>query len=545
MIRFRSSQIFALLFLGGLILRGIVFANESEFEKGEIIKARAAFDNKQYYDSSRKWKKLIDQYPENALYYFNYAQTQYQRKKYAESIKGHRHVIKLRSPLSPASRFYIASIYADTGRDVEAINILKGVIQSDVSKGIRVESMRLLEQIDPREKEKRRVKDLKKLNAPIEYPIGLKFFKQGKYKLAIINLQMAAVSYDAPELYLIRGISYYKLGHEKSAQSDLERAVVKSDDPDVRKNAEMLLTLINQKKNRMKRNKDSSDWIMSFDTSINYNSSPLTLSEVGRKTGRSQVDFVATLGRKLLITRELALNAVYDGSLLESIESVENRFVEHQFSVPVRSRIGALNLTFRPFYTYEESGSDPYDSKYGGTASFTKNFKNRSRLGISGKRVQSRGASTEYSYLNGNGQYLRGTIGWRKRRFDLSYSVIYSMDRFRDDEDHVLSNNAFGQTLSLHIFPIDDFVVSCSVNYQDKRYAKNPISNFSRIDRNTSLSLGINYNASDSLAFYVTSNISFIDTNINSSITIDSSTVAEDLFDFQESISFGLTMDVF
>jgi len=70
------------------------------------------------------------------------------------------------------------------------------------------------------------------LNAPIEFALGLKFFKQQKYILSIENLNIAENKFQSPELYLIRGIANLKTGNLKKAEKDFNYVMKNTKDPE-------------------------------------------------------------------------------------------------------------------------------------------------------------------------------------------------------------------------------------------------------------------------------------------------------------------------
>lgn len=508
----------------------------------ENVLFRSAVDlfNKGKYDDALKyWRFLVINNPNKAIYYFNYANTHFELKNYKAASHGYKKVKLLKSPLTPAANLFIAKSYQKMGKESLAVKELKGLTGSAIPLGIRSEAKKMLAELDVDERERQERDRKRKLSAPLDFPLGLTFFKRQNYTMASIHLEKAAKTYKEAELFLVKGICYYKLGKLKRAKKDLNRAIKLTSDPDIRKNANALLALMKKQTDEVKSGKKN--LIFSVDFSLNFNSSPFAVSTIDRDTKDSQAILYSELGWKLWKTKSTRGSISYEGSFEESLKTSEDRFVEHVGRLDLNLLAFGLSFDLTPKYIRQESGKEPYTSKYGANIRVSKNLANKNRLNLEYQNLEHKSLGDDTDYLNGTGEYAR--IGWGRRgdRFDLSLTLTHSKDKFEDETANVLSNTGNGVTASLVIYPVEQFSINTSLNYLSKVYERDPGTNFLRKDKSTSLSFGLSYNMKSGVGLYMNTNLSFVDSNLDEGVDPQNISAVDEIFDFQETVAIGIT----
>ncbi len=504
------------------------------------------FEEQKYNQSIKHWNYLAAKYPKNPVYHFNKANILFMQKKFKRAISSYQIVLTLKSNLDQPAALFIAKSLASLGKMQQAQRLLKGLLRTEklkpsIKKLARAEMMSLGDKQEALEKEKE--KDI-----PIEFPIGLKFFKQQRYKSALVNLEIAAETYKTAELFLIKGISYLKLKKLDKSKADLLKAVKLADDPEIIHNANVLLSLV-EKQFKKKEKSDQTDvdskWILSFDFSINYESNPLNFSNTKKQNKSSQYSIFTEAGRKLFKTKYLNMQAVYQGSFDQSFSTTDDRFVEHTFYPRLSTRYKRASLSLSPKYIVQESGKKPYIKKKSFGASFSQSFFRNLRWGLQYVATDSKGQTDELTFLDGKTNLTRLTFGVRSDKFDLTMNIIKTSDEFNDTSDSILSNKGLGQSLSLFFFPSNKFTISTTLNRLVKEYDVNPETGFKRELKNTSLSLGFTYQYDKKWSFYFNSNLSFEDSNLNTLEEFEGTSASDDVFDFDEQVSIGFNYTIF
>jgi len=512
---------------------------ENISEKILIQDAIEFFKKGDYQESLRIWRFLVISSPNNALFYFNFSNTHFEMKNYKAAIHGYKRVLLLKSPLTPAARLFLGKSYAYLGDKEMAIAEFKKLQRASIPIGIRSEAKKSLIEIDPKTREEAMVNKEKKLLAPLDFPIGLSYFKRQNYPLALVHLEKAVETYKESEVYLIKGICYYKLNKFEQAKKDLNIAIKTTNDPDIRRNSNALLALM--KKQVEEKINLKKKLFFYGDLSSNFNSNPLSLSSVDNDTKSSQVILFGEIGYHFIQKEKFNFDMSYEINFEESLKTSKERFVEHTISMATILNNKKSYLELLPKYVYQEVGKRAYVEKIGGQLSFTSYFDGGHRFLSEYQYLSNSQKLKNANYLNGDAQYLRNGWGYRGDRFDLSVRGTISRDRFKDEESNVLSNNGYGVTGSLILYPVEEFSINTSLNYLVKEYLKDPNSSFKRKDKSTSLSFGISYNMKSGIGVYLNTNLSFVDSNLEDSLAPENILATDEIFDFQETVSIGVT----
>lgn len=535
-----------ILFISLIVSIESIFSNTMTIEEmestPETVLFRTGIDlfkKKKYKDSLRYWRFLVVNNPNNAVYYFNYANTHFELKNYKAATHGYKKVKLLKSPLAPAANLFLSKTYIRLHKEELAIKELRKLLGSSTPLGIRSEAKKILGGIDEKEKAKQAQERRKKLSAPLDFPLGLTFFKRQNYQMASIHLEKAAKTYETAELFLVKGICYFKLGNIRMAKRDLARAIKITDDPDIRRNANALLILMKKQKAEIKSGKKN--LILSFDLSVNLNNSPFAVSTVDRDTKNSQAILYSEIGWKLISNKKYKLNITYENSFEESFKTSDDRFVEHIGQLKFNTYLLGSSLDIVPKFIRQESGKEPYTEKTGAKLKVSKNFKSNNRVSLEYQNLKNKSLIEDSNYLNGVGEYFRLGLGRRGERFDLSLSLTHSKDNFNDEESNVLSNSGKGITGTLIIYPIEQVSLNTSINYLHKKFKDDPESGFTRVDKSISLTFGISYNMKNKIGVYLNTNLSFVDSNLDEGVDPQNISVSDEIFDFQETLAVGLT----
>jgi len=547
--KFLRFNVLILIVGWALCLPGIAISqkNNVELSEKEIFElGMKTFEDKKYNQSIKHWNYLSKTYPKNPVYIFNKANILFVQKKYKEALKSYKSVLKLKSNLDQAAALYIAKSYASLGLMVKAQTILKRLMRSDklrpsIKKLARAEMMGLDEKQEAIKKEKE--KDI-----PIEFPIGLKFFKQQRYKSALVNLEIAAETYKTAELFLIKGISYLKIKKYKESKKDLLKAAKLADDPEIIHNANVLLTLV-EKQFKKKEKKDQLDldspWILNFDFSINYEASPLNFSNTKKQNKKSQYSLFLEAGREIYKNKYFNFVTVYQASFDQSFSTTEDRFIDQIIYPRLSTYYKGYSFSLSPKYIVQESGKEPYIKKTSVGARLGKSFFKKFRWGLEYVTTDAKAQATDLEFLNGKTSLYKISFGARSDKYDLSFNFIKTIDDFNDNADSVLSNEGIGQSVNLFFFPSNKFTISTSLNRLVKSYDENVESGFKRELKNTSLSLGFTYQYNKNWSFYFNSNLSFEDSNLNTLQEFEGTSASEDVFDFDEQVSIGVNITIF
>jgi tetratricopeptide (TPR) repeat protein len=544
--KYRNLKAYLFLFLTCLFWVKSTHSNTLTLEEmertPENVLFRSAVDlfNKgKYEDALKYWRFLVINNPNKAIYYFNYANTHYELKNYKAASHGYKKVKLLKSPLTPAANLFIAKSYQKMGKEELAIKELRGLTGSAIPLGIRSEAKKMLAELDIDERERQERVRKKKLSAPLDFPLGLTFFKRQNYTMAAIHLEKAAKTYEEAELYLVKGICYFKMSKFKRAKKDLNKAIKLTTDPDIRKNANALLALMKKQRDEVKLGRQN--LIFSVDLSLNFNSSPFAVSTIDRDTKDSQAILYTELGWRLWKSKNTRGSISYEGSFEESLKTSEDRFVEHTGMFSFNANARGMNFNIVPKYIRQESGKEPYASKYGGNIRVSKKLANKNRVNMEYQNLENKSLGENTDYLNGTGEYLR--LGWGRRgdRFDLSFNLTHSKDSFKDEPANVLSNTGNGATASLVIYPVEQFSINTSLNFLSKEYKRDPESNFLRKDKSTSISFGLSYNMKSGVGIYMNTNLSFVDSNLDEGVDPQNISAVDEIFDFQETVAIGVT----
>jgi len=497
------------------------------------------FKKKKFEDSLKYWRFLVINNPNKAIYYFNYANTHFELKNYKAASHGYKKVKLLKSPLVPAANLFLAKSYIRMRNENLAKKELRSLTGSAIPLGIRSEAKKMLATIDEKERARQKEERRKKLSAPLDFPLGLTYFKRQNYRLASVHLEKAALTYKEAELYLVKGICYFKLGEFKKAKKDLGLAVKLTKDPDVRRNANALLGLMKKQKEELKS--VAKNFSFFIDLSMNFNSSPFAVSTIDRNTRDSQIIVFSELGYKLWKKKKTSGRISYEGNIEESIKSSDERFVDHGLNLLMSYYIFGSNFSLTPKYSFQESGKKPYTSKAGGNFRIDKNLSKNKRVNLEYQNLKNNSEGEETNYLNGTSEFLRAGWGIRGDRFDLSITYTHSKDKFEDESSNVLSNNGNGATASLVIYPVEQFSINTSLSYLSKDYLSDPDTKFVRKDKSTSISFGLSYNMKNGIGLYMNTNLSFVDSNLSSGVDPQNISAADEIFDFTETVAFGIT----
>jgi tetratricopeptide (TPR) repeat protein len=530
-------------------LPGIAITSKSEnvlSEKEIFDLGMKTYEEQKYNQSIVHWNYLASTFPKNPVYHFNKGNILFVQKKYKESIKAYKKVLLLKSNLDQAAALFIAKSHANLGHMIQARTILKGILRGEklkasIKKMAREEMMNLGEKQNALEKEKK--KDI-----PIEFPIGLKFFKQQRYKSALVNLEIASETYKTAELYLIKGISYLKLKLYKKSKADLLKAAKLADDPELIHNANVLLALVEKqfkKKEKKEEFVNGSNWILNFDFSINYESNPINFANTKKQNKSSQYSIFTEAGRKIFTSKYANMQFVYQNSFDQSFSTTDDRFVEHVLYPRLQTFYKGHSVTFSPKYIIQESGKEPYIKKNSYGVRYSKSIYKNLRLGLQYVGTVSEGQSEDLAFLDGNTQLQKITLGVGSDKFDLSFNFIRTIDDFNDNADSTLSNEGLGQSLNLYFYPSNKFTISTALNRLDKTYSKEIGTDFIRKEKNTSLSVGFTYQYNKTWSYYFNSNLSFEESNLNTLEEFEGTSASEDVFDFDEQVSIGLNITIF
>lgn len=500
------------------------------------------FKEKKYNQSYYYWHYLVKKYPTKAIYSFNLGNIYFVQDKFDKAIITYKNVIELGSSLQEVAAIYIAKSYYGKGSIITSKRVYKRILRTPKLRP-SLKQLILDDLIKINEKEKAREKE-EALKVPIEYPIGLKFFKQQQYKSALMNLELASKSYVTPELFLIKGISYLKLNKPYRAKRDLRKAAKLSDDPDVIHNANLLLRLIEKKKEN-ESNKLPSDFTMYTDISINNSTNPFTLNNLRNDTQSVQVSNFLEFGYKLLQSESFSLDPVYQVSYDHYLETSSGELLEHIGVLRSSYVFNNYQLGLNPHISFQELEDEPYLFKYGGMLSFTHFITRKLSVGLDYDSYKNKSQNAELSYLTGVSQLYGVNVGINNDKFSSRLNLVYGVDRFNDNEENTLSNHSFGYTASLFFYPISKLTVSTILSYLNKKYSKHTTTGFTKRLKNTSLSMGLSFEWSKKFTTYINTNVGFNNGNETSSGEVRGTSATDELFDFEEQISAGFNYNFF
>lgn len=503
---------------------------------GQAIKL---FNKEKFEESLIHWRYLVINNTNNSLYYFNYANTHYELENYKAAIHGYKRVVLLRSNLTPAALLYLAKSYANRKKTEEAVVTIKKLLSLNIPPGIKSEAQKLFAKLDDEERKRQQRTRQKKMKAPIDFPLGLSFFKQQNYLKAIYHLNLASQSYEEAELFLIRGICHFKLKNKEKAKEDFNKVIKIAKEPDIRRNANSLLALI--QKQAESKIIEKKYWNFGIDLSLNFEDNVFTLNNIDNDAKDSNFGFYLELGRKVYESEIITVNPNLELVLEESISGKSDRFLEYSFLLPIYYYHGKDSLFFIPRYTEQEIDNIPYITKVGGRFNFTRSILKNSRVGVEYQSMKNGSQSSDTNYLNGTSSYIKFIFGNRGDRFDFSLGLNFIDDQFDDEPSNVVSNEGIGINLLLLVYPIENVSLSTSLNFLNKDYSPDPSTEFERTDKNISISFGFSYTFKNKINVYVNSNLSYIDSNLADGIDPQNISASDEIFDFDEAVSLGLS----
>jgi len=320
---------------------------------------------------------------------------------------------------------------------------------------------------------------------------------------------------------------------------NLKLAAKKTSDPDIISNVSALMSLIKQKESEVLTVK--SPWNVVFDLSLNYTTNPLGVSELDYGSKESQYSLNLSVGRNISFIRGFRITPNYDLTFDQSFKSSDDRFVEHELNTSLKffNSFGSINI--KPSYSKQESEKKDYLSKVGGSIQLNVNYRKFWSTSIRYITSENTPADSELSYLNGNSNSISISQNFSTEKFTFNTSFSLTNDSFKDEPDNVLSKKAVGATIGLYFYPLEVFNISTSINYLREVYSQDPLSGFVRKNTQTSLSLGVSYDLSKVLNIYFNSNLSIDDGNLDTQRNEVGVSLTEDLYEFDEQVSVGLT----
>lgn len=522
-----------------IALSGFLYADSKKLnfsEKEAFDLGMSSFKKKKYNQSLTFWNFLCLKNPKKGLYFFNKGNVLFLIQDYQAALVSYRKVLELNSELSQVAALYMSKCYKKMGKFKTAKITISSLLKSkDLKPSVRGLAQQEVELINEAQKSKER----EDRSIPLEFVLGLKYFKQQKYVESIANLELASKSYTSPELYLIKGICYFKLNNNKLSKVNLKLAAKKASDPDIISNASALLSLIKQKESEVVFEK--SPWDLSLGFSFNYTTNPLGVTEVSNGSKESQYSLELNFGRRFTFFKNFQINPSYDFLFDQSFKTSDDRFVEHSLNLSLLyyGHLGSIN--FAPNYSKQESGKKDYLSKVGGDLSLSVNYLKFWSTTLGLRTSQNKPASAEESYLKGSSDSFSLSQSFSLEKFSFNTSFSLTQDSFQDQVDNVLSKKAQGVTLGLYFYPLEVFNISTSVNYLREVYKADPGSGFVRKNTQTSLSLGISYDISKQINIYFNSNLSIDDGNLDTQRNEIGVSLTEDLYEFDEQVSIGMT----
>ncbi|OUR99604.1 hypothetical protein A9Q84_00870 [Halobacteriovorax marinus] len=527
------------MFFIAITLSGLLYADSKKIhltEKEAFDLGMSSFKKKKYIQSLQFWNYLCEKNSKKGVYFFNRGNVYFSLQDYQAALLSYRRVLEVDSELSQVAALYMSKCYKKLGKFSTAKLTLRSLLKSQdlrpTVRGLAQEEVELI-------KEAKKSKDREQKSIPLEFVLGLKYFKQQKYVESIANLELASKSYSSPELYLIKGICYFKLNNNKLAKVNLRLAAKKSSDPDIISNASALMSLIKQKESEVVA--VVSPWNITLGATLDYTTNPLNVTEVDTGSKESQYSLSFGLGYDFIVFNGFRISPNYDLSFDQSFKTSDDRFVEHVGSLSLLyfGNLGYIKLL--PSFTKQDSGKKPYLTKSGGSFSGNINYLKFFSTSLSFVTSQNNPESIEQSYLNGKSNSLSISETFSTEKFSFSASLSLTKDQFQDEADNVLSKKATGASLGLYFYPLEVFTISTSLNYLREVYKEDSSSGFIRKNTQTSLSLGLTYDLTKKVNIFFNSNLSIDDGNLDTQTNEVGVSLTDDLYEFDEQVSIGIT----
>ncbi len=246
-----------------------------------IVLATAYQDATRFDDAQRTYREAVTRFPRDATAHWRYGtflafETKYgnaavaladglkvapndprllqsaslvavRRGRPAEAIAFAQRLVDL-DPKNPSNRFYLGTLYQDSGDKTRAMEIYRAVIADDPKHALSLNNIAaLLTETDPKAAVPyaRRAVEVMPQSAAVEDTLGWALLKAGQPREAVVALGTASkLRPEDPKAYYRLAIAQKEAGELKAARASLERALAqKAAFPDAPKAKELLAQL--------------------------------------------------------------------------------------------------------------------------------------------------------------------------------------------------------------------------------------------------------------------------------------------------------------
>lgn len=400
-----------------LFISSAGFATE-DAGRSDFKRSLKLYNQKKFKQSRVLQMKLVDKYPDNALYWFNLGTSSYMSKEYGEALTAFGQVESLHSPLAPAAQLYRAKTQValrDTG---SAIVLLQNLLAEDrLPPALRAQAEDELLQLVP---------PLAKQNEKI-----LELYHAHRYQDALDLIDKTARP-DA-DLKMLKGLILVRLNRPDEAHQVLETVPESnSADPD---RISLLQYLIDQTKRDEHSRKPYWGYVdvsAGYDTNVYYDSTDT------RSLATALMKNQWGGGARLYNQSYSAIVAGYSG-FWEEVDNAGNlKVVSHQFQVDFNRDTPIEFFQVGPFFQYDEWAAVPAQKRTGLRIKYRKLW-STSSAGGELNFTSIKGAPGPYSYLSGGDTYAHLFWAVDSKKF---YGEIYFDYEKANTGDYVYSDHS-------------------------------------------------------------------------------------------------------
>lgn len=126
------------------------------------------------------------------------------------------------------------------------------------------------------------------------------------------------------------------------------------------------------------------------------------------------------------------------------------------------------------------------------------------------------------------------------QRFHLTFDVLYGDEAYRDSPGSILSHTSLGQSMTLIVYPSDEFTLNMTLGHLYKKYDRDKVYLSQKKLDNYFLSLGLSYQITKRLYTYFNSGLSLDDSSFETSRSTSAITLPAS-YSFEEKLTLGLS----
>ena len=349
------------------------------------------------------------------------------------------------------------------------------------------------------------------------FNLGVAYHKQKKYKKALYQYKkvILAKSRLAPICRYYRAKIFNSAGYTNKAKKELTYIDLKTVPKNLRTNVLILKNSLfaedleasideeNEDTSASKSSEEEQRFFASLNLSRGRNSNPLFSSDISNDTEEqdTQSRWTANLSYTPLIKDSYDWKVKYSYSQTDYKENSDANSSYHNVSLPLAIYTSKYRWTLIPEFIADTYAGESFSENSGATIEGTYR-KDSTYWSISYQYLKANVKSSDYSYLNGHTQALRGSMQTRWHSSQISSALIFNKYSYQDTDDLASSYNSLNLDLNYtHYW--GSWELNIGGFFEARLYSLATNDSEARSDRKStgSLQLAYNYNNNLSLSF--------------------------------------------